>query len=71
VVCNVWYANLVANADPDMLALCPLRLVLVEKNGTTRILFARPSVIAAGSKAQPVLKKVENIIINAIREAVS
>lgn len=71
VVCNVWYANQVANADPEMLALCPLRVVLVEKNGVTRVLFVRPSRIAAGSKAQPVLRKIEGIIISAIRQALS
>ena len=49
VVCNGWYANAVSNADPDLLALCPLRVNLVENDGSTRVLFARPSVIAAGS----------------------
>ena len=46
VVCNAWYANQVSNADPDLLALCPLRVNLVEKDGETRVLFARPTALA-------------------------
>ena len=69
VFCNVWYANAVSNADPDMLGLCPLRLSLYEKNGATTILFARPSVIAAKSKALSTLKEVEAEVITAIKRA--
>lgn len=69
VFCSVWYANEVSNADPDMLALCPLRLSLVEKTGTTRVLFARPTVIAADSPALKILTQVENEIIGIIRKA--
>lgn len=68
VFCNVWYANEVSNTDPDMLALCPLRLSLVEKSGTTRVLFARPTVIAAGSPAQKILTQIEKEIIDIIRK---
>ncbi|MDH5483667.1 MAG: DUF302 domain-containing protein, partial [Gammaproteobacteria bacterium] len=60
VFCNGWYANAVSNADPDMLALCPLRMSLVEKAGKTSALFARPSVIASGSAAKPLLEKIES-----------
>ncbi len=70
VVCNGWYANQVSNKDPDMLALCPLRLTLTEKDGATRVLFARPTVIAAGSPALDVLREVEQTIIKSINEAV-
>jgi len=68
VFCNGWYANRVSNADPDMLALCPLRLTVVEKDGTSRILFARPSRLAGDSPARGVLKEVERDVIGAIRD---
>ncbi|MDH5572167.1 MAG: hypothetical protein OEY89_10400, partial [Gammaproteobacteria bacterium] len=57
------------NADPDMLALCPLRMSLVEKAGKTSALFARPSVIASGSAAKPLLEKIESEVIAAIKQA--
>ena len=66
VFCNGWYANQVSNKDPDMLALCPLRLSLYEKSGKTTVVFARPSVIGAASKAKSVLKDIEDEVINAI-----
>ncbi len=70
VFCNGWYANKVSNVDPDMLALCPLRLGLYEKAGKTTIVFARPTVIGAQSNALSVLQEVENKIINAIKTGV-
>jgi hypothetical protein len=33
VVCNAWCANRVSNAAPDLLALCPLRVNMAEKEG--------------------------------------
>lgn len=69
VFCNGWYANLVSNADPTMLAICPLHLTLIEKNGTTTALFVRPAVIAANSPAHAVLLQVEEKVINAIKAA--
>jgi uncharacterized protein (DUF302 family) len=70
VVCNGWYANAVSNADPDLLALCPLRVNLVEKDGATRVLFARPSVIAAGSPGEATVREIEDILVQAIRAGV-
>lgn len=71
VFCNGWYANAVSNADPDMLALCPLRLSLYEKQGKTTVLFARPTVIAKDSQAKTVLIEVEKEVIEAIKQGLS
>lgn len=71
VVCNAWYANQVSNADPDLLALCPLRVNLVEKDGITRVLFARPTVIAAGSPGIAVIEEIEQVISTALRAGVA
>ncbi len=70
VFCNGWYANQVSNADPDMLALCPLRLSLYEKAGETTVVFARPTVIGRFSKAKPVLEEIETRVIDAIKEGI-
>ena len=69
VFCNGWYANAVSNADPDMLALCPLRIGLYEKKGKTTVVFAKPTVIAEHSPALKVLKEVEIEIIKAIESS--
>ncbi len=71
VFCNAWYANEVSNKDPDMLGLCPLRIGLYEKQGKTYVLFARPSVMAEGSPAKPVLVEAETEVIEAIRKGLS
>jgi len=70
VFCNGWYANQVSNADPDLLALCPLHITLVQKQGATRVLFVRPSVVADDSKAQAIAKELEQAVSKSIEAAV-
>ena len=71
VFCNGWYANQVSNKDPRMLALCPMRMTLIEKDGKTTALFARPSVIAASSPALPILQRLENEVTAAIKKSMN
>lgn len=66
VFCNGWYANQMSNADPQMLALCPLHISLVYKEGETRILFVRPSLVATGSPAEKVALELEQDVIRTI-----
>lgn len=70
VFCNGWYANAVSNADPDMMALCPLHITLIQREGKTRILFARPTSIAKGSKAETIAAEIENDVSKALDAAV-
>lgn len=69
VVCNPFWANAVANADPNMLALCPLRVAIVQRDGPPVALFARPTVIGADSPALAVLQQLEQKIVTALRAA--
>lgn len=69
VFCNGWYANQVGNADPDMLAMCPLHITLTEKAGQSTVLFVRPSVVAKNSKAKDIALEIENKVIDAIKGA--
>jgi len=71
VFCNGWYANAVSNADPDMMALCPLHITLIQKDGSTHVLFVRPSAVAVGSKALSVAKDLEADVAKALDEAVA
>ena len=71
VFCNGWYANAVSNEDPSLLALCPLRLTLIEREGKTTVLFAKPTAIAADSPARKVLQRVENEVIAVIRQSIA
>lgn len=66
VFCNAWYANQVSNADPQMLALCPLHISLVHKDEVTRILFVRPSLVATGSPAEKIALELEQDVIRTI-----
>jgi DNA replicative helicase MCM subunit Mcm2 (Cdc46/Mcm family) len=44
---------------------------LVEKDGITRVLFARPTVIAAGSPGIAVIEEIEQVISTALRAGVA
>jgi len=70
VFCNGWYANKVSNIDPTMLALCPLRLTVIERSGKAHILFVKPSFVGQNSEALPVLKEIEETVIEAINAAI-
>jgi uncharacterized protein (DUF302 family) len=71
VFCNGWYANQVSNKDTRMLAFCPLRMTLYEKDGKTTALFARPTVIAADSPALEILTELEYEVIAAIKQGMN
>lgn len=68
VFCNGWYANQVSNADPDMLALCPLHLTMTHKDGVTKVLFVRPDHVARGTKAEAIASDLSNDVIKAIND---
>ncbi len=69
IFCNPFYANDVMNADPDMMALCPLKIMLLTKNGKTTALFVLPSKLAGSSPAKSILVKVENRVKKALKKA--
>ncbi len=68
VFCNGWYANKVSNLDPYMLGFCPLHLTLFERDGKTTVLFNRPGKMAQNSPARDLLMKIENEVIDAIKQ---
>ena len=70
VFCNAWYANKISNADPHMLALCPLHITLIEKGPLTTIIFVRPGKVAADSPARGVAEELEKEVIRIIENAV-
>jgi uncharacterized protein (DUF302 family) len=71
IFCNGWYANQVGNADPGMLALCPLHITLVEKDGKSKVLFVRPSYVARGTRAESTAVELENKVIRAVKKGAS
>ena len=51
--------NRIANADPDLLALCPLHLSLYEKDGKTVVIMPKLSAMAEGSAGLDEAAKLE------------
>ena len=70
VACNAWWTNRVANADPDMLAFCPLRVALTHRAGVTRVMFERPTLMAAESPALAVMQEIEDELKAAVDSAI-
>lgn len=71
VFCNGPLAVKISNADPAMLALCPLHLTLTQKEGKVSVLFVRPGVMAQGSEAEAPAKELEEKVIKAIESGLS
>ena len=70
IVCNPFYANQVLNLDPVMMALCPINITVMHKEGKSTVLFERLTPIAKGSAAEDGLWEVENTIVTALDNAV-
>ncbi|OGU23851.1 MAG: hypothetical protein A2580_17705 [Hydrogenophilales bacterium RIFOXYD1_FULL_62_11] len=66
VFCKPRATNEIANADPALLALCPLHITLTHKTGVSTVYFVRPSVVAAGSPGEAQAKKLEADIVKLI-----
>jgi len=69
VFCHIWWTNQIANADPDMLAMCPLHLSLYQRDGKTTVVMLRPSVLARGSGAEEKAAELESELIGIIEGA--
>ena len=69
VVCNIWWTNQIANADPDLLALCPLHLSLYERDGRTVVLMPRLSVLAEGSPGKEKAVELEKALRAIVEES--
>jgi len=66
IACNGFFGNSIANTDPSMMGLCPVRITVIEQDGKTTILFVKPSLIADDSKAHAIVKKLEAKVISSI-----
>ncbi len=71
VFCNIWWTNRVANADPDLLALCPLHLSLYERDGETVLVMPRLSMIAQGSEGRDRALELEQELTAILRAALA
>ncbi len=71
VVCNAYYANQVMNLAPKLMALCPLTITVMYKEGQSTVLFKKLTLTAEGSAAEEILWEVENTIIAAIENGVA
>ena len=69
IACNGKFGNGIINADADMMAYCPVRITLTEKDGKTSVLYVRPSSGPEDSKAYNMLVKLEKKVIKAIEES--
>ena len=70
VFCNGWYANQVSNADPQLLALCPLHITLYQQDEITHIVFVRPTHVGEGSAAITLLEELEAKVSGAVEAGI-
>jgi len=69
IACNGSFGNSVANSDPEMMAYCPIRITVIQQEGKSKVLYARPSKGSQGSKANTILNKLEARVVFAIEES--
>jgi len=71
VFCNLSWTNQLANADPELLGLCPLHLTIYARDGQTTIVWPRLSVMADGSAGEGAAQALEQEVSAIIRSAVT
>jgi hypothetical protein len=71
IVCSGMTVNAIGNADPNMISICPLHVTLTQTGNWTKIDFIRPSIIAKGTPAENVAKKLEYRLKSAIQKGIS
>jgi len=71
VFCNIWWTNRIANADPDLLAMCPLHLSLYEKDGETHVVMPALSHMAEGSEGRERAAQLETELAGIIDRALA
>jgi len=69
IVCNGKFGNDIINADSDMMAYCPVRVTLTEKDGVTTVLYVRPTSAPKDSKGYPSLVELDKKITTSIEES--
>lgn len=69
IACNGIIGNEIINTDPAMMAYCPIRITLTEKEGKTTVLYVRPTSAPKDSKAYPTLQKLEAKVTKAIEDS--
>ena len=71
VFCSGWYANQVSNADPQLLALCPLHITLYRHNDMTHVVFVSPTHVGKGSDATVLLQQLEASVSAAVESGIA
>ncbi|MFA6761189.1 MAG: DUF302 domain-containing protein [Sulfuricurvum sp.] len=69
VACNGKFGNDIMNADPAMMAYCPIRVTLTEKDGVTTVLYVRPSSAPKSTPAYEALKALESKVTKSIEDS--
>jgi uncharacterized protein (DUF302 family) len=71
VFCNLSWTNQLANADPELLGLCPLHLTVYHRDDRTAVSWPKLSVLAEGSPAHGTAQELEQELSAIIRSAVT
>jgi uncharacterized protein (DUF302 family) len=71
VFCNLRWTNQIANADPELLALCPIHLSIYARDGETTLVWPRLSVMAEGSPGLEMARNLDKEVSDLIRGAIA
>lgn len=66
IACNPFFFNTIANADPAMIALCPLHITLVSKAGVTYIQYPKEIALAAHTPVAKIARLMDRKMERAI-----
>ena len=66
LICNGYVGNQVSNIDPNMMALCPIKITVIKKGAQTTITFLKYQNVTQNKEIKELLSTLHKIVINTI-----
>lgn len=66
LICNGYVGNQISNLNPAMMALCPIRLTIIQDSRKLTVTFLRHDSINAPQEVKSLLTTLDTILINTI-----
>jgi hypothetical protein len=71
VFCSLWWTNQIANANPELLGLCPLHLSIYAHEDKTTLVWPKLSAMADGNSGQAIAQALDEEVSDLIRAVIT
>lgn len=66
LLCNGYIGNQISNIDPEMMALCPIKVSVISDEKSTKIIYTKYKGASKNKEVAALLKILDEVVINTI-----